>query len=466
MENTTKLTAMTTRFESFRLTHQHSLTLSYFVLLLLPFVIAESLGMLTAGVYHTVLTVLNLLAMMAFFVQFPLAGRLKRLPLFSHIDWAMTKHKQWGKYLGIFFFLHPFLILAPKLLVSVDDLGLSFISVLTESQLLTGLIAWAVMAVWVLMSIYKDKLSLTYERWRLLHVIGFMTIATLATLHVTTVGSHGQYNTSFNTLWWCLYILCMGLTVYNYLIKPRLIRQHAFTVQSISKISERDWQLSLEKHSPQAFTFSAGQFVWLNTSGSVYSLQQHPFSIVSEENTYGQLSFIIRELGDYTKKLASLNVGQSVLVDGPYGNLSLAQTRTARGLIFIAGGAGIAPMMGLIRELAKQHDPRPIHLLYANQTLANMVCLDELIVLQHKLKHFKLHLFCEHLDGCAADVLPYVQTGVIDQLQINAAMETFATKTDWAIYHCGPKGMIKATNQHLKAIGINANQIHFEQLSF
>jgi len=100
MENVSKLNLKSNRITAFRLTHQHILTLGYFLLLLLPFVIAESLGMLSEGLYVTVLSVLNLIAMMAFFVQFPLAGRLKRLPLFANIDWGMTKHKQLGKYLG------------------------------------------------------------------------------------------------------------------------------------------------------------------------------------------------------------------------------------------------------------------------------------------------------------------------------------------------------------------------------
>jgi len=68
MENVSKLTLMSNRITSFRLTHQNILTLGYFILLLLPFVIAESLGMLSEGLYTTVLSVLNLIAMMAFFV--------------------------------------------------------------------------------------------------------------------------------------------------------------------------------------------------------------------------------------------------------------------------------------------------------------------------------------------------------------------------------------------------------------
>ena len=470
MENVSKLNLMSNRITSFRLTHQNILTLGYFILLLLPFVIAESLGMLSEGLYTDVLSVLNLIAMMAFFVQFPLAGRLKRLPLFANIDWGMTKHKQLGKYLGIFFFLHPLLILAPKLLVSFDDFSLSVVSAITEPQLLTGLIAWAVMVVWVLMSIYKDKLSITYETWRLLHVIGFVVIATLATLHITTVGSHGQYNQSFNFVWWSLYLLSMSLVAYNYFIKPRFIKGKPFTISSLEKISDVDWQLDIEAKSKQSFAFEAGQFVWLNTSGSAYNLEQHPFSIVSEQNNKGKLSFIIRELGDYTKALHKLNIGQTIFVDGPYGCMSLDRSRTAQRITLIAGGAGIAPMMGLLRELAKQNDPRPIRLLYGNQTIQKMVCLDELMSLEQSMKNFKLQLLCEQTEHCPDALQSFIKEGFIGKEEIQQSLDSDFNHQpltqDWTVYLSGPKGMISATNQHLKEIGITANHIHFEQLSF
>ena len=464
------LQAMKFRISSLRLTHQHALTLTYSALLLFPFMVAESLGMLSEGLYSGVLSILNLLAMMAFFIQFPLAGRLKHLPLFANIDWGMTKHKQLGKYLGIFFFLHPLLILAPKLLVSVDDFTFSIVSAITSPQLLTGLIAWAVMAVWVLMSIYKDKLKISYETWRLCHVIGFVAIATLATLHITTVGSHGQYNQEFNLLWWALYILSMSLVIYNYFIKPNMIKRQPFSIASIEKISECDWQLNIKPNTKQSFSFEAGQFVWLNTSGSAYNLEQHPFSIVSDENKETQLSFIIRELGDYTSSLGQLQIGQTVFVDGPYGNMNLGQSRMAEGITLIAGGAGIAPMLGLLRELAKQNDPRPIRLLYGNQNLQKMVCLDELISLEKTMSNFKLQLLCEQTENSPEIFTDFIKQGFIEEVDIANSISTeFKSRkqaNNWSVYLSGPEMMMMATTKNLKALGVTADHIHLEQLSF
>ena len=462
---TEKTTAKITSRWSFGLSSKHKLGLAYLVLILIPYIVAETLGLQFENMYRTFLSAITLIAMMVFFLQFPLAGRLKQVPLFANIDWSIAKHKQLGKYLGMFFFMHPLLILAPKLFVSVDITIKSFMSMLTSPNLLTALIAWLSMGIWVLMAIYKDKLKMRYETWRLLHVIGFIIIATLVTLHITSIGSHGQYNQQFNLLWWSLYGLSMILVVYNYFIKPYKIKNNPFSIRSIEKISEYDWQLSIEPKNNKKFYFEAGQFAWINSSKSVFNLEQHPFSIATGENKQSQLSFIIRELGDYTSSLAELSVGQTVYVDGPYGSMSLDQGKNADGITLIAGGAGIAPMLSLLRQLAKANDTRPIRLIYANQSINRMVCLDELLSFEQSMNDFKLQLLCENADNSDERITPCLHQGFIRRKNIESTI-VINNVENWEIYLCGPEAMMNATTKHLKKIGVSTRRTHFEQLSF
>jgi len=456
---------MLMRLKSSRLTYRHKLTLGYLLLLLTPLLIAQVVGVQFETLYRTLLSVLNLLAMMAFFVQFPLAGRVTKIALFANIDWSVEKHRKIGKYLGIFFFCHPFLILAPKMLLSVDDFSAAFMELLTADNLLTGLIAWLVMGVWVLSAIYKDRLPMRYETWRLLHLLGFIVILTLSTLHISSVGTHGQYNELFNLLWWAFYLFVVALLIYNYVIKPKQIQGQPFVISSIEKISECDWQLNIDSTTAQKFAFEAGQFAWLNSSASAYNLEQHPFSIAVEENNQSQLSFIIRELGDYTRTLNTLSPGQTVYVDGPYGSMSLAHSKYASGITLIAGGVGIAPMLSLLRQLAKDNDPRPIRLLYANQNLARMVCLDELLVFTQHMQNFNLQLFTDQKEVPTASLVSYLNHGFIDKKAIETTIIE-EQKQHWEVYLCGPQGMMQATTKNLKKIGIAASHIHFEKLSF
>lgn len=450
---------------SFRLTEKQKLILTYSVMLVAPWVIASAQGVEFHDIYRYVLSVLNVIAMMAFFIQFPLAGRLRNLSWFSNIDWSISTHKTIGKWLGIFFFLHPLLIVAPKALLSADDLMTSATAMITSPNTLTGVIAWVAMSAWVLMAVFKNRLNIRYETWRLLHVCGFIAIATLAAFHVTSVGSHGQYEQEFNLVWWGLYAASMMLVLYNYLIKPRLIRSQPFAVREITKVSDCDWKLTIQSESQSKVSFEAGQFVWLNTSNTPFNLEQHPFSIAGGEMETGTLSFIIRELGDYTSSLNTLHPGQTVYVDGPYGAMSVDQSNVSSGITLIAGGAGIAPLLGLLREFAKRNETRPVRLIYGNQSLERMVAIPELQALTSTMRNFSLKLTCNQLPERMEEAGLDIGQGVIDESAIRAAMDP-GKHADWTVYLCGPEGMIAANVKQLRVIGVPSNNIHFEQLAF
>ena len=230
-----------------------NMVVAYLAILLIPFLATLSLNLDDKGLYSAVLGFLNVVAMMAFFIQFPLAGRLKHLPLFSNIYWSMSKHKKIGKWLGAFFFLHPVLILAPRFLVSFDDGVTSVVETITSPQLLTGIIAWAVMIVWVLLAIYKDRIN--YEVWRLTHVLGFVMVCVLATLHITSVGRHGQFAAQFNLLWWGLCTASVLLVVYNLVVKKSVLKHKPFKLTGLTRVSSRDWQLTLNTNAADDFQF-------------------------------------------------------------------------------------------------------------------------------------------------------------------------------------------------------------------
>ncbi|WED24696.1 ferredoxin reductase family protein [Vibrio sp. JC009] len=432
----------------------------YAVLLSLPFVAAQMLNMDNKGLYVTVLSIINLVAMMAFFVQFPLGSRVKQIPLFANIDWSMSKHKTIGQWIGGFFLLHPVLLLAPKFIQSYDDGIRSLVEVITAPQMLTGVIAWVAMIVWTLMAIFKNRLKMSYETWRLTHMLGFVVIAVLATLHITSVGSHGQFDTEFNTLWWVLCSASVLIVAYNYIAKKFIVKAKPFTLVDVTKVSSRDWQVTLEKNGNDDFDFEAGQFVWMNTSGSVFSMNEHPFSIASCRDDLPSLSMVIRELGDYTSQLNTLSVGQEVYIDGPYGSMSLADSKKSDSVLLIAGGAGIGPMLSLLRELAANNDKRPVRLIYGNGDYQQMVLQDEIKALEQQMPDFRQQLVCMEASSEAE-----MMEGVIDKACISKTMQSMSAGNS-SVYLCGPQGMITAVKKSLKSLDIPSSDVHYEQLSF
>ncbi|MFC1233678.1 ferric reductase-like transmembrane domain-containing protein [Vibrio sp. F74] len=442
------------------LSKKKKMAVIYFIGLFIPYAISRTVNMDNKGIYASILSIINLLAMMAFFVQFPLASRLKQIPFFANIDWNISTHKKVGQWLSVIFLSHPILILAPRFFVSFDDAFVSIVDTVTSPKMLTGVIAWCLMIVWILTSIFKNRLPVRYETWRLSHVVGFVVIAIIATLHITNIGSHGQFQSQFNFVWWVLCSLSVLMVGYNYFVKPTHLKKNPFTLTHVTKISSSDWLVTLVNKNRNDFNFEVGQFVWLNTSGSTKGVNEHPFSIASCKKDLPSLSFIIRELGDYTSTLGALKEGQDVYVDGPYGSLSLKDSEGTHGITLIAGGAGIAPMLSLLRELAYKHDSRPVRLIYGNNKLDQMVCQQEIQQLESEMVNFRQQLVCiEKTD------LSDVHTGVIDRVCLENSINP-NQKGNWAIYSCGPAPMIRAVNEHAKVLRIHSDQIHYEQLAF
>lgn len=96
----------------------------------------------------------------------------------------------------------------------------------------------------------------------------------------------------------------------------------------------------------------AGQFAFVTLVGMDRFEGAHPFTIASADHGDRTLTFQIKALGDYTRRLASrVAVGQAVTVEGPYGRFVLdRQDRKAR-QIWIAGGIGVTPFLAWLDEL-------------------------------------------------------------------------------------------------------------------
>ena len=438
-----------------------SLMLIYFCIVLIPY----GLGLASEhvsyrGLYTELVTILSIAGVTMMLAQFLLSGRLEGISSKTGVDNGMHLHRKVGESIAIFFFLHPFLIVLPRFWISssfaLDDLLLLF----TEDLTLNGLFAWSLMIVWVLMAMFKNKIGMSYEAWRISHGVGAIAIAILATDHVITIGRHGHYDEWFDWFW---IVLCTGAVsalLYTYFIRPLMFAKKPFKIVSCEKAGRSDWYLTLKKDGNFDFNFDAGQFVWLNTSGNPYDRSEHPFSIASSPSTLPNITFIIRALGDYTSQLGKLKAGDIAYLDGPHGVFTL-NGRNARGIALIAGGAGIGPIMGILRQLRDVGDTRPVRLMFGNQTLDQMVLQDEIAAMsESEIMDFEQMLvlsqppedFCGH-------------KGVMDR----GILEKFFCSDDrdeWDFYLCGPQVMVNAVEKTLTAMEIPQDRIIFEKLGF
>ena len=73
------------------------------------------------------------------------------------------------------------------------------------------------------------------------------------------------------------------------------------------------------------------------------------FSITSSPTNQEYQEFSIKRCGVLTDYLHGMNVGDEIMVRGPYGNFFPVDTELkGRNLLFIAGGIGLAPLRSVI----------------------------------------------------------------------------------------------------------------------
>ena len=102
--------------------------------------------------------------------------------------------------------------------------------------------------------------------------------------------------------------------------------------------------LHLEKDSREDFEYTPGQFVEVSVAG----IGEAPISISSSPTQKG-LELVVRNVGNLTKVIHNLEVGDKLGIRGPYGSTYPLAESKGKDLVFICGGIGLVPQRSFIR---------------------------------------------------------------------------------------------------------------------
>jgi len=120
----------------------------------------------------------------------------------------------------------------------------------------------------------------------------------------------------------------------------------------------------------RGYSFRPGQFNMLGFLG----IGEAPISLSSDPGLPGTFQHTIRAVGDVTKAIARLRVGDIVGLRGPFGNpWPMAQAKGCD-LLIVAGGIGLAPLRSVIEQLFRERDQYgTITILYGAKTPRDLV---------------------------------------------------------------------------------------------
>lgn len=214
---------------------------------------------------------------------------------------------------------------------------------------------------------------------------------------------------------------------------------------------------------PTGFTFKPGQAIdvtLIEPPQTDAKGSRRAFSIVSAP-FYGDLVVATRMRDSAFKRvLGSLPLGNRVQIEGPFGSLTLHNSRS-RPAIFLAGGIGITPFMSILRQAARDDRPRVIKLLYSNRRPEDAAFLPELQQLERAHRGwFRLIATMTEPQGTGAAWDG--PTGLIDPELVRSVITEPAAPV---FYVAGPPAMVGAMRQGLNGIGIDDDDIRSEDFS-
>ena len=208
-------------------------------------------------------------------------------------------------------------------------------------------------------------------------------------------------------------------------------------------------RLRLSLIEPERIAFQPGQYVDIRVPGTD---EHRSFSMANTPETGSELEFMIKLYPDGRfsglLETGQVGVGDELEVTGPYGVFTL-RASSPRRLLFIGGGAGMAPILSLLRSLAETGSERQATYYYGARSEADLFHLDEIAALPAA---FVPALSEQDWTGECGLITDVVDRGEADLDDVDA-------------YLCGPPPMVDAAIALLERRGVPESRIHFDKFT-
>jgi Na+-transporting NADH:ubiquinone oxidoreductase subunit F len=150
--------------------------------------------------------------------------------------------------------------------------------------------------------------------------------------------------------------------------------------------------------------------------------------------------------------------GDKVTISGPYGEFFIKKTE--REMMFIGGGAGMAPMRSHIFDLYKTHkSKRKATFWYGGRSLRELFYIDEFEKLDKEFPNFEFHVA---LSEPKEEDNWKGHTGFIHQVLLENYLKNHPEPEEIEYYICGPPMMNEAVFKMLDDYGVPPEMIAFD----
>lgn len=159
----------------------------------------------------------------------------------------------------------------------------------------------------------------------------------------------------------------------------------------------------------------------------------------------------------------SLKPGDKVLMSGPYGDFHPNFDSKAE-MIWVGGGAGMAPLRSQIMHMLRTLNTRDreMHYFYGARALNEVFYLNDFLELEKEFPNFHFHLALDRPDPAADEAGVKYTPGFVHQVMYDTYLKDHDNPEDIEFYMCGPGPMSNAVNKMLDSIGVEPENIHYD----
>jgi propane monooxygenase reductase subunit len=236
------------------------------------------------------------------------------------------------------------------------------------------------------------------------------------------------------------------------------IEEAVAEVVSIDPVTHDMRHLVLRLVEPQQINFFPGQYVDIIIPGTEATRSFSMANTSSRES--GQLEFVIKIYPDglFSHFLDSqLAPGDRLDLTGPFGVFTLREGHDVD-LIFVGGGAGMAPILSLLRSMAERGIQRKATYYYGARGRRDLCFEKELRALEETLPAFRyVPALSEPAEGDAWDGEVGLITDVVTRHE--------ADLKGAHAYVCGPPPMVEAAMPLLTRLGVPQKHVYYDKFT-
>lgn len=306
------------------------------------------------------------------------------------------------------------------------------------------------------------KFKMNYDYWRVSHAALALVLVVVMVIHAIAEG-HYSSHPLLRAYWVLLTLAAMGSLLYVHVWIPYQQRKRPYRVVEIKPAADSQWLVTLSPQGFKSMNFEAGQYAFVSFGRSPFVGKSHPFSFSSCPSDRPNISFTIKQVGDFTDAIEQIELGSNAYVYGPYGHLSLSKRRGTqmreKGIVLLAAGIGMTPIMSMLREMRAKQEKKPIKLFYACRFEQDLLYMDELAELAQELDLDMKILLSQPQAGWQGD------SGRIDAEYLKTHIN-FEHHQDYLYFSCGTTPFIRSVSKGLEGVGgIPMFNIVFEDFS-